>query len=51
MFNTVIQHARSKKDEEELKRASRLRKEKFRRGMQDTGRRISNVFRGKDKHA
>lgn len=47
MFNTVIQHARSKKDEEELKRASRLRKEKLKRGLQHTGRRISNLFRGK----
>lgn len=46
MFHTVIRHARSKKDEEELKRASRLRKERLRRGFQDTGRRISNLFRG-----
>ena len=51
MFDTIIKHARSKKDEEELKRASRLRKEKFKRSMHDTGRRITSLFLRKGKHA
>jgi hypothetical protein len=51
MFDTIIKHVRSKKDEEELKRLSRLRKEKLKRGMQNTGRRISNLFRGKGSDA
>ncbi|KAH8907028.1 hypothetical protein BR93DRAFT_968581, partial [Coniochaeta sp. PMI_546] len=49
MFNTVIQHARSKKDEEELKRASELRKEKLKRSMKDTGCLFSKLFCGPGK--
>ncbi|KAB5586110.1 hypothetical protein GE09DRAFT_1210690 [Coniochaeta sp. 2T2.1] len=44
MFTAVIEQVREKKDDEELKRASRLRKERLRRGVQDTGRRMSQMF-------
>lgn len=51
MFDTVIRQARSRKDEEELKRASHLRKEKLRRGAEDAGRRLSALFCGPGKNA
>ncbi|KAB5582458.1 hypothetical protein GE09DRAFT_1211104 [Coniochaeta sp. 2T2.1] len=44
MFTAVIEQAREKKDDDELKRDSRLRKERLRRGVQDTGRRMSQMF-------
>jgi GTPase SAR1 family protein len=44
VFDTVIRHATSKLDEDELKRASRLRRQKIKRGVEDTRRKFSNMF-------
>lgn len=44
LFDKVVCQALGKLDEEEVKRASRLRREKLKRGIQDTGRRLSQLF-------
>lgn len=44
VFDTIIDNVRSMKDDQELKRASRLRRERINRAVGDAGRRISQAF-------